>query len=158
MAGAPQEFRSVGVHSGLQHGVLVCLRSGQFQRLVLVLQTADVVLVQGIEDGTGIGVLIVNDVPRGVLDGVLRSRSTGGDVVPHALDRILDASGLGCHVVVHAVDCAGIIAAIMLSQKLFIFCFSRFPREFRLYLHPPFLVGVGHSCWDYWYPSSPISR
>jgi hypothetical protein len=33
----------------------------------------------------------------------------------------------------------------LLSQKLFIFCISRFPREFRLYLHPPSHYGRGRA-------------
>lgn len=82
----------------------------------------------------------VDDVARGVLHGV---------------------AGVAClrrEVVVDILDCFTGIAAIMLSQRLFILCFSRFPREFRLYLHPPLWVGVGHSCQDYWIPSSPVSR
>ena len=53
-------------------------------------------------------------------------------------------------------SCETIVAAIMLSQRLFILCFLRFPvRSDYIFT---LLIGVGYSCRDYWYLSSPVSR
>lgn len=49
-----------------------------------------------------------------------------------------------------------VVAAIVLSQRLFILCFLRFPvRSDYIFT---LLIGVGYSCRDYWYLSSPVSR
>ena len=89
MAGAAQKLRGVGVHRRFKHSVLVCLRRGQLQRLILAFQRADVVLVQRIQHGPSIGVLVVDNISRGILDRVLRSRRASGDVVAHPLDSAL---------------------------------------------------------------------
>lgn len=60
------------------------------------------------------------------------------DIAGAVLHRVPGVTCLRRKVVVDALDRFSCVAAIMLSQRLFILCFSRFPREFRLYLHPPF--------------------
>lgn len=125
---------------GDQIVVLRGLRGGQTQLLVGSLEVLQLALSKEVEDGSAIGVLVVDDVPGAGLDGAP------------------GVASLGRHVVAYLGDGRPVFAAIMLSQRLFIPCFSRFPREFRLYLHPPLKVGVGHSCQDYWFPSSPVSR
>lgn len=157
-ADAADQFSGLGLLIGGEESVLRRLGSLELQTLVFSRQSSNLVLSQKVEDRTAVGVLVVDDVPGAVLDGIPGIASLGSHVIANALDCRLGSRTLGGQVIIHAVDSACVVAAIMLSQRLFILYFSRFPREFRLYLHPPFLVGVGHSCWDYWYPSSPISR
>nr|DAI08610.1 MAG TPA: hypothetical protein [Caudoviricetes sp.] len=52
--------------------------------------------------------------------------------------------------------CESVVTAIVLSQRLFILCFLRFPVSSD-YIFTLF-TGVGYSCRDYWYLSSPVSR
>lgn len=125
---------------GDQVVVLRGLRGLQAQLLICAFQIAHLALRQEVQDRAAVLVLVVNDVTRS------------------GVDRVAGVAGLRRHVVPHLGDSRPVFAAIMLSQRLFIPCFSRFPREFRLYLHPPLKVGVGHSCQDYWFPSSPVSR
>ena len=91
-SGAAQDLRLVGVHSSHQDGVLVGLGGRQLQALVLALQRTDVVLVQRVEDGPGVGVLVVDDVPGGGLDGIAGVADLGGHVVAHAVNGPLGAA------------------------------------------------------------------
>ena len=95
MAGTAQKLSGISIHCRFKHGVLVCLRRGQLQGLILAFQRADVVLVQRIQHGPSIGVLIIDNISRGILDRVLRSRRASGDVIPHALDRALGLAAAG---------------------------------------------------------------
>lgn len=94
-ASLTQNVGLVGVHSGHQDGVLVRLRRGQPQSLVLVLESADLVLAQIVEDRPGPGVLRVNDVPCVVVHGVLESAGVGGHIVVHAVNRPLRLAAAG---------------------------------------------------------------
>lgn len=113
MAGAPQQLGHIGIHSGLEHSVLVSLRGGQLQRLILILQSTDVVLVQSVQNRSAVGVGVVNNVPGGVLDGVLGGRSAGGDVVPHALDGALGLAAAGSELGSQSVEALlGLVAKL----------------------------------------------
>src|SRR5699024_10797170 len=103
-AGAAQNLGLVGIHSGHQDGVLVGLRGGQLETLVLVLQAADVILVHGVQNGPGVGVLVVDDVPGALVDRTAGVAGLGGEIVPDALDGVLGGGRLGRHVVIHPVN------------------------------------------------------
>src|SRR5699024_6702621 len=113
--GPAQNFRLVGIHSGHQHRVLVALRGRQLQGLVLILQRADVVVVQRLQNRTAVGIGVVNDIPGAVRDGVAGIASLGRHVIPNALDGILDTGRLSSEVVIHAVDSSSVVAAALLE-------------------------------------------
>ena len=66
--------------------VLSRLRSLEFQALVFSRQSSDLVLGQEVQDCPGVGVGIVDDVPRAGLDGVAGIASLGSHVVPDAVN------------------------------------------------------------------------
>ncbi len=140
IASASDDLGGRCVDSGADNRILISLRSAQTECVILALECVNLGLHHEVHNAAIVGVLIVDNVAGCTVNGVAQVAEACSEVV------------------IYAVNGALSLAAILLSYKLFISYFSRFPREFRLYLHPPISVGVGRSCWDYWYPSSPISR
>ena len=94
--------------------ILSRLRSLELQTLVFSRQSSDLVLGQEVQDCAAVGIGVVDDVPRAVLDGVAGIAGLGSHVVPHALNGVLDTIGLSSHVVIHAINCPlGLAAAIL---------------------------------------------
>ena len=93
--GLAQDFSLVSIHSSHQNSVLCGLGSGQAQAVVFLLQSADVVCIQRIENSTAVSVLVLNHITGGVLDSVL------------------NGTGIGCALVLHIGDSgSGVAAAI----------------------------------------------
>ena len=83
------QLRLVSVHGGGQIRILSGLAGLELERLILSGESCNLVLSQEVQDGPAVGVLVVNDVPGGVLDGVLSSCGAGSDIIPHTLDSAL---------------------------------------------------------------------
>lgn len=105
----------IAVHCCHKHRVLVALRGGQLERLILGLQRIDLGLYHEVHQAAVISVGVVDDVTGRVLDRVAGVASLGSHVIPHALDGILDTGRLSSEVVIHAVDSSSVIAAALLE-------------------------------------------
>ena len=89
MAGTPQQLGGLSIAGRLIHGVAVGDQGIHTKVAVLALQSADIVVVQSLENRPTVGIAVLHQVAGGVLNGVLGSRRAGGDVVPHTLDGAL---------------------------------------------------------------------
>lgn len=58
------------------------------------MQSGNLVLRQEVQNGPGVAVGVVDDVPGGVLDGVAGVAGLRGHVVPHVLDGILGVAAI----------------------------------------------------------------
>ena len=92
---AADQFSSLGLLVGGKESVLRRLRSLELQALVFGRQSSNLILSKEVQDCPGVGVGVVDDVPSGVLDGVLRSAGGGGEVVPHPLNRLPGVAAAG---------------------------------------------------------------
>ena len=111
---AANQFSSLGLLIGGEESVLRRLGSLELQTLVLSRQSSNLVLSQKVEDRTAVGVLVVDDVPSAILDGIPGIASLGSHVVANALDCCLGSSALGGQVIIHAVHCPlGLAAAVL---------------------------------------------
>ena len=91
------QLRGLGIQSSGQVAVLVGLRGSQLERLILRLEGIDLALSQEVQNGAGVGVVILQDIAGAALDGVL------------------DGAGIGRHVVIHTIDGPLGLAATILS-------------------------------------------
>ena len=93
--------------------ILGRLRSLELQALVLSSQSSDLVLSQEIQNRPAVGVGVVDDVPSGILDGVLRSAGGGGEVVPHTLNRLPGVAAAGGQLSAKGIEARlGLIAQV----------------------------------------------
>lgn len=93
---AADQLGSLRLLVGGNKSILRCLGSLEFQALVFSRQSSDLVLSQEVQDCAAVGIGVVDDVPRAVLDGVAGIAS------------------LSSHVVIHAINCPlGLAAAIL---------------------------------------------
>ena len=114
-ADAANQFSGLCLLIGGEESVLRRLGSLELQALVFSRQSSNLVLSQKVEDRTAVGVLVVDDVPSAILDGIPGIASLGSHVVPHTLNGGLDAVGLGRQVVIYTVDGPGVVTAALLE-------------------------------------------
>ena len=112
---APDQLGGLGFLIGSEESVLRSLRSLELQALILSGQGCNLVLSQKVKDGPAVGVLVVDDVPRTVLNGVPGIASLGRHVVANALNCRLGSRTLGRQVIIHAVDGPGVVTAALLE-------------------------------------------
>ena len=99
---------------GGEESVLSRLGSLELQALVFSRQSSNLVLSQKVKDRTAVGVLVVDDVPGAVLDGIPGIASLGSHVIANALNCRLGSRTLGGQVIIHAVHCPlGLAAAVL---------------------------------------------
>ena len=111
---AADQFSGLGLLIGGEESVLCRLGSLELQALVFSRQSSNLVLSQKVEDRTAVGVLVVDDVPSAILDGIPGIASLGSHVIANALDRRLGSRTLGGQVIIHAVHCPlGLAAAVL---------------------------------------------
>ena len=111
--GLAQDFSLVSIHSSHQNSVLCGLGSGQAQAVVLLLQGADVVCVQRIENSTAVSVLVLNHITGGVLDSVLDGASVGCVLILHAINGTLGSAAAVSNLVGQGVDASlGVVAVL----------------------------------------------
>lgn len=108
------QFSGLCLLIGGEESVLCRLGSLELQALVFSRQSSNLVLSQKVEDRTAVGVLVVDDVPGAVLDGIPGIASLGSHVVANALNCRLGSRTLGGQVIIHAVHCPlGLAAAVL---------------------------------------------
>ena len=111
--GLTQDFSLVSIHSSHQNSVLCGLGSGQAQAVVLLLQSADVVCVQRIENSTAVSVLVLNHITGGVLDSVLNGASVGCVLILHAINGTLGSAAAVSQLMGQSVDASlGVVAVL----------------------------------------------
>ena len=112
---AADQFSGLGLLIGGEESVLRRLGSLELQTLVFSRQSSNLVLSQKVKDRTAVGVLVVDDVPSAILDGIPGIASLGSHVVANALNGGLDAVGLGRQVVIYTVNGPGVVTAALLE-------------------------------------------
>ena len=82
MAGTPQQLGGLSIAGRLIHGVAVGDQGIHTKVAVLALQSANIVVVQSLENRPTVGIAVLHQVAGSVLNGVLSGCRAGGDVVP----------------------------------------------------------------------------
>ena len=81
--------------------------------VVLLLQSADVVRIQSIENSAAVSVLVLNHITGGVLNGVLHGAGLGCHIVAHAINGSLGGAAAICNLVGQGVDASLSVVAVL---------------------------------------------